>query len=70
MKSFYQKPISFAVSVFTEGVMDGVVSQGPDVPPGEGGDAKGNDDLVDDEAELVAPIKDKWEDVSEKKNGK
>ena len=70
MKSFYQKPISFAVSVFTEGVMDGVVSQGPDVDPGEGGDAKGNDDLVDDETELAAPIKDKWEDLKEKKNGK
>jgi hypothetical protein len=36
------------------------------------GDAKGNDqDVVEDEdSELAAPIKDKWEDLSEKKNGK
>lgn len=32
--------------------------------------AKSYDILTDDDDELVVPIKDKWEDLSEKKNGK
>jgi hypothetical protein len=32
--------------------------------------AKSADDVIDDETELAAPIKDKWEDMSEKKIAK
>lgn len=32
--------------------------------------AKSYDILTDDDDELVVPIKDKWEDLCEKKNGK
>ncbi len=38
--------------------------------PVEDQPAKSADDVIDDEADLAAPIKDKWDDLSEKKNGK
>jgi DsbC/DsbD-like thiol-disulfide interchange protein len=69
MKRSYKSPVLEIVEVKSDGVCQGaVITQSPDSDDF----AKPNENEVeqDDEAELAVPIKDKWDDLSEKKNGK
>lgn len=67
MKKDYLSP-----EIKTVGFSD--LMQGPVIPLGSPTDdfpAKEQGEVEeDDEPDLAAPIKDKWEDMSEKKNGK
>ncbi len=70
MKKIYKNPQTDIVvlNVDSEFLDGGEIYQGTTEKPFD--DAKEQGDVIDDEAELAAPIKDKWEDLSEKKNGK
>ena len=67
MKKCYMSPETEMVKVMNDGIC-AVITQGSD----SNDFAKPNDNEVeeDEEPELAAPIKNKWEDLSEKKNAK
>ena len=71
MKKIYKNPQTNIVvlNVNSEFLDGGELYQGTNEKPFD--DAKEQDDVVqDDETELAAPIKNKWEDLSEKKIAK
>lgn len=71
MKKMYENPQTNIVvlNVNSEFLDGGEIYQGTNEKPFD--DAKEQDDVVqDDEPDLAAPIKDKWEDMSEKKIAK
>jgi hypothetical protein len=69
MKRVYKIPITQSFQTEMDPFMLERMSQGPEVVDGPT-DAKEQGDVIDDETELAAPIKDKWEDLSEKKIAK
>lgn len=67
MKRDYKSPKMEIVSAEIEGVCEWIHQSGPSDDVAK----QNNDDVVpDDEPDLAAPIKDKWEDLSEKKIAK
>ena len=67
MKRIYNSPNVEVVGLKLEKICD-VINQGSD---NDDWAKENKEDIVEDEdPELVVPIKDKWEDLSEKKIGK
>lgn len=69
-KSIYESPETEIVSLK---VFMSILGDDPYLPQVSDNqlDAKSAGDVIEDEdPELAAPIKDKWEDLNEKKNGK